>query len=257
MTIVIDGHRLGLLVATISASSGHRLYDTAVIDATRLLGKNIPSKYDLSQFQNEAISMSDKGLIKLSTRDDYTSIISYRRGLYWSTKQPTHKNPFITPVNLGITTKNWSYMSEEEQEHQLGLFATAVMRDIVSKIAFLLSKHLSERQTSNALKHLVPPSLTKALRLRRFDDKIQLINACRALLPIPSTKQSSSIVEDVLYSFDSYPPSWTYEIPKPGREQLETVISVAEVMKLANECGLTNLSDLRSFKQFLSLIKIQ
>ena len=87
-----------------------------------------------------------------------------------------------------------------------------------------LSMGLSDTEAARALGRTVPPSVAAALGVTAARDRRSLLEVSRA---VPG--QSDEAQDAVMFASADYPPAWAFRVPRPGRQQLEAALAVAEV----------------------------
>ena len=137
----------------------------------------------------------------------------------------------------------WNALSDDAREERLGEYATAAFRVMISNATLFLSLGLSESETARALGRTVPPSVASVLGVAAAKDRRSLMLVSQAV-----AGQSDEAQEPQLFVSREYPPPWALQVPRPGRQQLEAALAVAEVVRLARDGGLHALAELKRFR---------
>ena len=186
------------------------------------------------------------GAVKLGLHTRQVKHIASRRALFLSTKLRKPVSNERAPATKSFDRLVWQELPDKEKEEYLGIFAAAAFRTIISSAIFFLAQGLSLPEAANALKNTTPTSLSKALDLTSARDREALVEVAWGM-----AGQTGETLDGTMYFADTFPPAWAYRVPKPGQEQIETVLAVAEVVRLAQQKGLDPLTRLLSFGVFM------
>ncbi|MDP6494385.1 MAG: hypothetical protein QGI09_02950 [Dehalococcoidia bacterium] len=241
----IRGHALRLLLATLATPRGDIAYKLAVKRAARMMGREVPTRSDVAEFSDAARRLQRMGAVDLNFHTRQVNRIASKQAFFLSTKKQEsgfHERDSVTKALDGL---GWSDLPEEAKEEYLGTFATATFRAIISNVVFFLAQGLSLSETANALKTSVPPSLAGALGLTSVQDREALVETAQSV-----AGYEGNPIEGSMYLTFTYPPPWAYRVPMPGQEQLEAILAVAEVVRLAQQNSLSSLANLPSLRVF-------
>ena len=240
-SLVLRGHTLTLLLAALAAPRRRIAYGAAVRRATQMMGRATPTRADVSAYSRSVRRLHDMGLMDMEVRLRRVRTIAARRAHRLTTRQWKRAAPSSQLRPPGsIDPSQWGALSDDAREERLGEFATAAFRAIISNATLFLSLGLTATEAATALGRTIPPSVAAALGVATARDRRSLLEVSHAV-----AGQSDEAQDGFLYVSGEYPPYWAFRVPRPGRQQLEAALAVAEVVRLAREGGLDALASLK------------
>ncbi len=241
---ILRSHSLTLVVAALAAPHRRVTFAAAARRAVRMMGKAAPAHVDVAAFSRSVRRLHDMGLLDLEMSRGRVGAIAARNGHRLSTRRwtPARGGAGRRPVSR-IDPARWAALTDEEKEERLGEYATAAYRVMVSNATLFLSMGLSDTEAARAVGRTVPHSVAAALGVTAARDRRSLLEVSRA---VPG--QSDEAQDAVMFASADYPPAWAFRVPRPGRQQLEAALAVAEVVRLARDRGLDDLAGLKRFR---------
>ena len=228
---VLRGHTLTLLLAALAAPRRRIAYGGAVRRATQLMGRATPTRADVSAFSRSVRRLHNMGLMDMEVRLRRVRTIAVRRAHRLSTRQWKRAAPGSEPGRARhLDPLQWAALSDDAKEERLGEFATAAFRVIISNATLFLSLGLSASEAATALGRTIPPSVAAALGVATARDRRSLLEVSHAV-----AGQSDEAQDALMCVSGEYPSYWAFRVPRPGRQQLEAALAVAEVVRLARE----------------------
>ena len=158
------------------------------------------------------------------------------------------------PLSLDVqqSTLHWHKLSHQQKDHQIGVFATALFRTLISNITLLTQNNFNNNEilsfTTNTLSH----PLLKTLDLVSTERKVIFIETVRNTVLSDADRQS--IRQPRFYISHQFPALWAYETPSPGPYQMGAILAIAEVLRLHQTTGLIGISNLAEFGNFMNFI---
>ncbi len=242
-SVVLRGHTLMLLVAALGVPGRRVAYGAAVRRAAQMMGRDTPTREDVSAFSRSVRRLCAMGLVDMEVRLRRVRTIATRRGHRLSTRQARRAGRGARELLRPIDPDAWAALSDEAREERLGEYATAAYRAMVSNATLFLSLGLTESETARALGRTVPPSVASALGVAAARDRRSL-----TLVSMAVAGESDEAQAWQMFASEEYPPSWAFGMPRRGRQQLEAALAVAEVVRLARDGGLNALAELKRFR---------
>ena len=243
-SVVLRGHTLMLLVAALAAPGRRVAYGATVRRAAQMMGRDTPTRADVSAFSRSVRRLCAMGLVDMEVRLRRVRTIATRRGHRLSTRRSRRPGRGGVRGRLQpIGHDAWAALSDEAREERLGEYATAAYRAMVSNATLFLSLGLTESETARAIGRTVPPSVASALGVAAARDRRSLMSVSTLVAGQTDEAQAWQ-----MFASEEYPPSWAFGMPRRGRQQLEAALAVAEVVRLARDGSLNALAELKRFR---------
>ena len=243
-SVVLHSHTLALMAAVLAAPGSSATFGAAVRRVARLAGRAEHTHSDVANCSRAVRRLHAMGLVSLAFRRGRVDTIAARNGHRLSARRwtPARGGAGQRPV-VRIDPARWAALSDDAREERLGEYATAAFRVIISNATLFTSLGLSDAEAARALGRTVLPSMASALGVTTARDRRSLLEVSRAVVG-----QSDEAQGLRLFASQEYPPAWAFRVPRPGRQQLEAALAVAEVVRLAQDRGLDGLARLKRFR---------
>ena len=248
MKFAVEGHELEILLAILSEFSTQSGYEY-IYAKTNQAVVDRPSGLNSTEYCQAIAKLHDLGMISVDSSYDNLSPKLIRNKLCISVIYEDFYPPTSTRKE-GIM--HWRKLTAEQKHNYSAVFGAAMFRLIISNITLLTKKGFTFKESSAFLKNTLRPSALKALNL--YSSKNREFLAETAARSIPDYPVPPETLRNSMYITTNLPPNWTYTTPKPGNSQMETILSLAQVLKLHQVKGLNDLTELTDFRRFLRFV---
>lgn len=248
MKLALKGYELEILLAILSEFSTESDYDY-IFSKTNKAIENSPTRHNSEDYSQAITKLNYLGIISIDSPSNNLRPNLIRNKLCISGIYEDFHSPISTNKESML---HWRKLTPEQKHNYSAVFGSAMFRLIISNITLLAKKGFTLKESSAFLKNTLKPSILKALNLYSSKNREFLIETTDR-----SISDYTISVEDFkqcMYITENLPPTWAYDTPKPGNPQMETIFSLAQVLKLHQVKGLSDLTKLTNFSRFLRFV---
>lgn len=248
MKFSVEGYELEILLAILSEFGTQSGYQYIFAKTNQTVADR-PSGSDAADYSQAIAKLNEMGITSIDSSSNNLRANLIRNKLCVSAIYEDCSSPTSTHKE-GIM--HWRKLTPEQKHNYSAVFGAAMFRLIISNITLLTEKGFALKESSAFLKNTLKPSVLKALNLYSSKNRKFLIETAASSMPdYPVAPETS---KNCMYITKNLPPNWTYNTPKPGNPQMETILSLAQVLKLHQAKGLSDLTKLTEFRRFLRFV---